>query len=899
MADIVEDLVLRIDEALAAVDRVERRITDLSQPVRVSVDDSGVRALSARFDDVTVSAARLSSETREADRAAGAVASEMGRVESSASAAAGDAARLSRELDEGAADARVMASEMGRVSSGVSSATTGARRLDAVTGSAAASTSGLGAAAVTTGGALAGFAGRVGVAVGALGGFGVLRAVTSQLGQSLTAFNDLSESVNAVNVTYEAGAEAIAEFGATSAASFGIARSELNTLAVPIGALLRNFGLSATEAADSTVILARRAADLGSVLNRPVADALTAIGAGLRGQSEPLLAFGANINEARVAAEAMALGLASSTSAVSDQAKIQARLSLILKDTAFAAGDFANTIDGLPNRTKTASAGFEEMRVKLGEGLVPAMEALLGVAPAIVTVVESMGPAIADTAQGFATFVAAVDNAAEGGGRLEEIGQALVSTFGLFTDIGGAASDVLSGAFAAAEGDLAGLNEQGAQFSQKVFGNQFVRVARQNIVQTMNDGTDAVTAFANAMAFLARQRTLAGESLPIDAFDQLAQAAGLSSDQVTEATFFLARHADQASLTTFQVNELNRGLASAAESARLSGLAVAAGLDEQAAAQARLDAALSGTSGFAGLIAEAAETGLTLTELAKTAETAGTSILAGLGPTDAARARLALFAEDAATAARSYGDTVDIFKGKVDEHAGSTTEFVKNLREAVGQQQQFEADLTVLAARGLGRLADELRSQGPAAAAAANDFVADTFNARQAEDLLSGYVSGLTEQITTDLTTELGKIDLSQLGSEAFLSFLAGFNSASVNKATQDAARLKAERLDMYIRKGLEFGSPSKVMLRIGEDAGDSLLVGFNAAANRPVLALTGVQAVPVGAAAVPGGQTAGTGGGNVNQTINITNPTVRDLESETARLAQLTGAVASTLRGF
>lgn len=897
MADIVEDLVLRIDEALAAVDRVERRITDLSQPVRVSVDDSGVRALSARFDDVTVSAARLSSETREADRAAGAVASEMGRVESSASAAAGDAARLSRELDEGAADARVMASEMGRVSSGVSSATTGARRLDAVTGSAAASTSGLGAAAVTTGGALAGFAGRVGVAVGALGGFGVLRAVTSQLGQSLTAFNDLSESVNAVNVTYEAGAEAIAEFGATSAASFGIARSELNTLAVPIGALLRNFGLSATEAADSTVILARRAADLGSVLNRPVADALTAIGAGLRGQSEPLLAFGANINEARVAAEAMALGLASSTSAVSDQAKIQARLSLILKDTAFAAGDFANTIDGLPNRTKTASAGFEEMRAKLGEGLVPAMEALLGVAPAIVTAVESMGPAIADTAQGFATFVAELDNAAEGGGRLEEIGQATVSTFGTVTDVVGVAAnaaEILRKAVVGDELAMSDLNVAG-----NAIANTFVRIARQNIVQTMNDGTDAVTAFANAMAFLARQRTLAGESLPIDAFDQLAQAAGLSSDQVTEATFFLARHADQASLTTFQVNELNRGLASAAATARLSGLAVAAGLDEQAAAQARLDAALSGTSGFAGLIAEAAETGLTLTELAKTAETAGTSILAGLGPTDAARARLALFAEDAATAARSYGDTVDIFKGKVDEHAGSTTEFVKNLREAVGQQQQFEADLTVLAARGLGRLADELRSQGPAAAAAANDFVADTFNARQAEDLLSGYVSGLTEQITTDLTTELGKIDLSQLGSEAFLSFLAGFNSASVDKATQDAARLKAARLDMYIRKGLEFGSPSKVMLRIGEDAGDSLLVGFNAAANRPVLALTGVQAVPVGAAAVPGGQTAGTGGGNVNQTINITNPTVRDLESETARLAQLTGAVASTLRGF
>lgn len=155
--------------------------------------------------------------------------------------------------------------------------------------------------------------------------------------------SDLAESQNAVSVVFGKSAGVVHNFAKGAAKEAGLSMADLNTLVVPVGAGLRNVGFSADQAANSSVALARRAADMASVMNTSVPEALAAIQAGLRGEADPLERFGVGLNEAAVNAKAVSMGLADTTAAVSPNAKAQARLALIMEQTNKYAGDFAKT----------------------------------------------------------------------------------------------------------------------------------------------------------------------------------------------------------------------------------------------------------------------------------------------------------------------------------------------------------------------------------------------------------------------------------------------------------------------------------------------------------------------------------------------------------------------------
>ena len=80
-------------------------------------------------------------------------------------------------------------------------------------------------------------------------------------------------------------------FGETSRTAVGLSQSAFNDLAVPLGALLSNVGLSADATAEQTINLTKRAADLASLFNTDVSTALEAINSGLKGEADPLEQF--------------------------------------------------------------------------------------------------------------------------------------------------------------------------------------------------------------------------------------------------------------------------------------------------------------------------------------------------------------------------------------------------------------------------------------------------------------------------------------------------------------------------------------------------------------------------------------------------------------------------------
>lgn len=188
---------------------------------------------------------------------------------------------------------------------------------------------------------------------------------------AMTAASDLQESMNAVIVVFGKASEVVLGFSDQAAESAGLAASEFNQMAAVTGAMLINMGLSEEEAANQAINLTQRAADMASIFNTDVSQALGAIQAGLRGEADPLEKFGVRLAASAVSARAMEMGLADSTGELDIHAKAQASLALLFEQTNSMQGDFVNTSDDLANSTRIAKAELLNEAAALGQDLLP------------------------------------------------------------------------------------------------------------------------------------------------------------------------------------------------------------------------------------------------------------------------------------------------------------------------------------------------------------------------------------------------------------------------------------------------------------------------------------------------------------------------------------------------
>ena len=117
---------------------------------------------------------------------------------------------------------------------------------------------------------------------------------------TVDAASNLGESVNAVSKIFGANAAKIEEWADKNANSIGLSKRAFNELATPLGAILKNSGIDMDTVSAKTIELTERAADMASVFNTSVPDALSAVQAGLRGEADPLERYGVGLNAAGV-----------------------------------------------------------------------------------------------------------------------------------------------------------------------------------------------------------------------------------------------------------------------------------------------------------------------------------------------------------------------------------------------------------------------------------------------------------------------------------------------------------------------------------------------------------------------------------------------------------------------
>jgi phage-related protein len=209
---------------------------------------------------------------------------------------------------------------------------------------------------------------------------------------AITEASNLTESLNAVKVSFGDASAEITRLGEDSATRLGLSQSQFNGIATQFSAFAGTIAGAGGDVAGVIDQLSTRGADFASVFNLEVSDALGLFQSGLAGETEPLRKYGIDLSAAAVEAYAMANGIGESGRQLTEAEKVQARYGLLLESTNKTAGDFANTADGLANSQRISNARFADASAALGNSLLPIIQTItVALADTFVPILETVG----------------------------------------------------------------------------------------------------------------------------------------------------------------------------------------------------------------------------------------------------------------------------------------------------------------------------------------------------------------------------------------------------------------------------------------------------------------------------------------------------------------------------
>jgi len=242
----------------------------------------------------------------------------------------------------------------------------------------------------------------------AIAALGIGKLVGDAIGQGIRysidavgIASDLSETKAAIGVVFGDASADILAFAETANKSLGSTRQAALSGAQTFGIFAKAAGLTGKPLAKFSTDLVGLAGDMASFYNADPTQVIEDLGAGLRGEAEPLRKYGVLLDDAVLRAQALKLGIYDGNGALTGQQKILAAQAEIFSQTSLAQGDFARTSDGLANQQRILAASLEDTQAKLGEALLPAFTDLTNYAnenlvPALAGFIDHVGPILGE-----------------------------------------------------------------------------------------------------------------------------------------------------------------------------------------------------------------------------------------------------------------------------------------------------------------------------------------------------------------------------------------------------------------------------------------------------------------------------------------------------------------------
>ena len=188
---------------------------------------------------------------------------------------------------------------------------------------------------------------------------------------------DLVESTSKSSIVFGKFHKDMEAWASTTTNNFGVSRRAALEAAGTYGNLFQAFGLGQAETAKMSRNLVELAADMASLSNTSIDDALKALRSGLSGETEPLKRYGSTLTEVRLKEKALSMGLIKTAKGPLPIAiRAQAAYALVLSDTSRAQGDFKRTSKDLANQQRILTAQIDNVKARIGNMLLPVVLAI-------------------------------------------------------------------------------------------------------------------------------------------------------------------------------------------------------------------------------------------------------------------------------------------------------------------------------------------------------------------------------------------------------------------------------------------------------------------------------------------------------------------------------------------
>ena len=208
-----------------------------------------------------------------------------------------------------------------------------------------------------------------------------LGAIAVGAKSAIGSASDLNEAVSKTGQIFGKQGAQIERFATNADKALGQSKKQALDAASTFGLIGQKAGLGGQESAKFAKRFTSLASDLASFNDTTPEEAITAIGAAMRGESEPIRKYGVLLDDATLRARALKEGLVESTkNALTPQQKALAASAEIMAQTGKAQGDFARTSDGAANKSRIVAAQTENLSASLGTSLLPAYQQVLGIA---------------------------------------------------------------------------------------------------------------------------------------------------------------------------------------------------------------------------------------------------------------------------------------------------------------------------------------------------------------------------------------------------------------------------------------------------------------------------------------------------------------------------------------
>ena len=270
---------------------------------------------------------------------------------------------------------------IGGMSKGIDSAVKSMDKYDKVTQSSAKSTDKL----KNSMAGLKSIAGKIGLllGVGQLLSFGK---------SSLEVASSLEELDNVINVVFGSSSDAVNEWCRNTAGAFGLTEKQAKSSMGTIGSILSSSGITMDTGylEDMSRTITQITGDMASFYDKDFETMFTKVRSGLTGEMEGLRELGIVMSVANLEAYALAQGIQTSYSEMSQADQMMLRYSYLIQETTRVQGDFARTQDSYANSVRNLRNAFEGLKNAIGTGLIAVLQPIIKVVSTTIVVITTL-----------------------------------------------------------------------------------------------------------------------------------------------------------------------------------------------------------------------------------------------------------------------------------------------------------------------------------------------------------------------------------------------------------------------------------------------------------------------------------------------------------------------------